>query len=176
MQPSALAKPAKPLASAEGALPVLPQRSIPTARFATQKTVSVQHGDSLWRLALHYLGHGNRWPELLVANRWIANPNRIRTGSKLDLPASASIPAAVRTANSPASDAAIPSIKSRVPAVLVQTSVIKVRKGDNLWNLAKTVLGHSSSWRCLAAANPDIRDADRIYIGQTLRLPSSCRP
>jgi nucleoid-associated protein YgaU len=53
-------------------------------------------------------------------------------------------------------------------------TTIQIRKGDTLWTLAKSNLGRSSYWPCLAAANPSVSDPNRIYEGQNLVLPSAC--
>jgi LysM repeat protein len=155
-QPTVVAKPAQPVAPIEMVRPVQPQRTVPSSALAPQKTLSVRRGDSLWKLAQQNLGRGNRWPEFLASNRWIANPNQIRIGAQLSLPPVAATPVARHTPNRNAS------------------STIKVRKGDSLWNLAKSNLGRSSHWPCLAAANPSIADPGRIYEGQYLLLPASC--
>jgi nucleoid-associated protein YgaU len=121
-----------------------------------QKTVSVQRGDSLWKLAQQTLGHGNRYPELLAVNPSIADPDQIRAGTQLKLPA-------VATTRYPARNA----MSSAAPT-------ITVRQGDTLWNLAKSHLGRSSAWPCLAAANPSISDPNRIFEGQQLSAPRAC--
>jgi nucleoid-associated protein YgaU len=125
-------------------------------RVATQKTVSVQRGDSLWKLAQQNLGRGNRWPELLAVNPSIANPNQIRAGAELLIPAVA------------ATSVSVPSGPNGAALT------IQVRKGDTLWTLAKANLGRSSAWPCLATANPSISDPNRIYEGQTLVLSAIC--
>jgi nucleoid-associated protein YgaU len=122
---------------------------------ATQHTICVKPGDSLWKLAAQNLGRGNRWHELLAVNPSIADPSRIRAGAHLVLPAASSS----SVAQDGGSNAA---------------NTIKVRKGDTLWTLAKSNLGRSSAWPCLAAANPSLTNPNRIYIGQSLMLPAAC--
>jgi LysM repeat protein len=155
--PSKSAQPSAPVPSSVSSLrPAQPKPAANAATVATQKSMSVQRGDSLWKLAQQNLGRGNRWPELLAVNPSIANPNQIRAGAELLLPAAATAPVLVRSATNGA------------------TATIQVQKGDTLWNLAKANLGRSSAWPCLAAANPSISDPNRIYEGQNLLLPVAC--
>jgi nucleoid-associated protein YgaU len=150
--------PALPRISSRPATPnilIQPKRPLPSAAMATPHTISVQPGDSLWKLAQQNLGRGNRWPQLLASNPWIADPNQIRAGAHLNLPAVAATAVSSHGANAAAT--------------------IKVRKGDTLWTLAKSGLGRFSAWPCLAAANPSLVDPNRIYRGQLLVVPSACR-
>ena len=49
----------------------------------------------------------------------------------------------------------------------------KVVKGDCLWNLAKKYLGDGSRYNEIYELNKDIiSDPNKIYVGQTLKLPS----
>jgi LysM repeat protein len=152
-QSNTFAKPVAPAAT------VRPSKPLSALSPATQKTVSVQSGDSLWKLAQENLGRGQRWPELLAANPNIVNPNQIGAGAQLNLPS-----AVVATPNS--------ARHGRNSAA----SIIRVRKGDTLWALARTNLGRASSWPCLAAANPSISDPHRIYENQELIVPTACKP
>jgi nucleoid-associated protein YgaU len=158
VQPSAPPAPAQPAAPVATVRPVRPQPAASFVATTAQKTVIVQSGDSLWKLAQQNLGRGKRWPELLAANPNIVDPNQIRAGAELSLPAAGVGPASVRNAGNNA------------------TSTIKVRKGDTLWTLAKTNLGRSSTWPCLAAANPSISDPNHIYENQELIVPAACTP
>ena len=59
-------------------------------------TVTVQRGDSLWRIAARHLGSGDRWPEIFDLNRGrvqadgrsLRNPHLIQIGWVLELPSS----------------------------------------------------------------------------------------
>lgn len=112
--------------------------------------VVVQRGDSLWKLAQHNLGQGSRWPELVSLNPLIVDPNHLVIGSRIYLPFEASAP--------------------RRP------SRVQARKGDTLWTIARAHFGHGAAWHCIALANPQIEDADRIREGQELALPAACHP
>jgi LysM repeat protein len=150
---------AKPVAPAPTVRTSKPQSALSPARAVLQKTVRIQPGDSLWKLAEENLGRGQRWPELLAANPNIVNPNQIGAGAQLNLPS-----AVAATPNAARHD--------RTGAA----STIRVRKGDTLWALARTNLGRASAWPCLADANPSISNPHRIYENQELIVPTACAP
>jgi len=152
VQPFAPSKPSAPVSTIRK---LRPRRTPNFPTSSTQNIVSVKRGDSLWKLAQQTLGRGNRWLEILAVNPRIADPNQIRIGAQLNLPTLAGSDRGAKT------NAA---------------TTIKVRKGDTLWSLAKSKLGRSSYWRCLAATNPDIGDPDRIYENQELFVPAACTP
>lgn len=160
--PSNSAPPVAPVSPVSSIRPAEAQPDFVSGAAARQRTLTVQPGDTLWRLAQQTLGHGSRWPELLAANRWIANANLIRPGAQLRLPLASSISETVAHA----SDARLGR----------GDSVLLVRRGDSLWSLAKSNLGRSSDWPCLAAANPSLRNPNVIYGGQRLLLPTACGP
>ncbi|HXC87508.1 MAG TPA: LysM peptidoglycan-binding domain-containing protein [Candidatus Cybelea sp.] len=153
-QPNIFATPAAPVATVR---PSKPQPAPGPATTATQKTMRIRPGDSLWKLAQQNLGCGSCWPELMAVNPGIADPNKISIGAELNLPA-----AATATSTRHAAKTAV--------------STIKVRKGDTLWSLAKSNLGRASAWPCLAAANPSIANPNRVYESQELTVPLTCKP
>jgi nucleoid-associated protein YgaU len=120
--------------------------------------VTVRSGDSLWKLAQDTLGRGSRWPELVAANPWIANPNQIRAGAQLRLPATAAVPVSRRTDTSGV------------------VSTLTIRIGDTLWSVARAHFGHGALWSCIARANPGVANANLIFEGEQLVLPGKCTP
>jgi nucleoid-associated protein YgaU len=142
-------QPAAPVIRVEPSQPTAPARTAPVSP-AKLNVLTVQPGDSLWKLAQQNLGDGLRWHDLLAVNPAIVDPNHIVAGSQIFLP---SIATRFRTA----------------------TSII-VQKGDTLSEIARTHFGHASYWSCIAHANPAIHDANLIYEGQSLVLPASCKP
>ena len=47
-----------------------------------------------------------------------------------------------------------------------------VIKGDSLWKIAKKLLGDGAQWKAIFEANSaTVKDANRIYVGQTLNIP-----
>ncbi|HEY4818195.1 MAG TPA: LysM peptidoglycan-binding domain-containing protein [Candidatus Acidoferrum sp.] len=112
-------------------------------------TVVVQPGDSLWRLAQQNLGRGSRWQELLTANPGIADPTRLAAGTEIVVPAK------------------ITGLKSDLR--------VAVQPGDTLTKIAQATYGRAAAWHCVAQANPEIADPNRIYEGQQLLLPFNCK-
>jgi len=142
-------QPAAPVVRVAPSQPTAPARTAPVGP-AKLNVITVQPGDSLWKLAQQNLGEALRWHELLAANPAIVDPNHIVAGAHLFLPA---ISSRFRTA----------------------TSII-VQKGDTLSEIARAHFGHASLWACIAHANPTVHDANLIYEGQSLLLPGSCKP
>jgi LysM repeat protein len=141
--------PSRPKANAAGS--VAPPSHVAKAS-APLNTIIVQQGDSLWRLAQHTLGSGSRWQEFLVANPSL-DPSRLQPGTTIVVPAKI---------------ATLKSLRSEV--------TVTVEKDTTLSRIAKTRYGRAAAWRCIAHANPEIADANRIYEGQQLLLPFSCKP
>jgi nucleoid-associated protein YgaU len=112
-------------------------------------TVIIQPGDSLWKLAQQNLGRGSRWQELLAANPGIVDPTQIAAGTEIVMPAK------------------VTGLKSDLKVI--------VKQGDTLSSIARVTYGRAAAWRCIAQANPDIADANRIYEGQQLLLPFNCQ-
>lgn len=115
-------------------------------------TITVKYGDSLWSLAGQNLGKASRWQELLAANPDIVDPNRILVGSRILVPRAA------------------PGLRLRSDGKIV------VHSGDTLSKIARAQYGRAGAWQCIAGANPQIRDADRIFEGQEILIPASCSP
>ena len=128
----------------------------PIAPAAGTSRVTVQPGDSLWKLARLHLGKGSRWHDFLAVNPSLPSPDRIHPGVTLVVPVRSNEP-------------------SR-PAAQSTPATISVQPGDSLWRLAAKHFGSGTAWLCLAQANPQLRDADHIYPGQALSVPANCRP
>ena len=131
------------------AVPVAPPSAVAKAS-SPLHTVTLRPGDSLWKIAQENLGHGLRWQELLAANPGIGDPTRIAAGTEIVVPAK------------------LTGLKSDLK--------VTVRPGDTLSRIALGTYGRAAAWRCIAQANPEIADANRIYVGQRLLLPANCQP
>jgi hypothetical protein len=46
-----------------------------------------------------------------------------------------------------------------------------VKRGDRLWKIAETQLGHGRLWRAIQKANPALKNPNRLRPGMVLRIP-----
>jgi len=146
--PPNLLLPSKPVPAAPSLVP----RAAPVAPAVNNPgsaKIRIQPGDSLWKLARRHLGSGSRWNELLASNPNISDPNHIQPGTLLVVPAT--------------------QLRPRV-----LPSSITIRSGDSLWKLAASYFSTSTAWSCIAQANPQLHNANRLRPGQILVLPASC--
>lgn len=130
----------------------------PTPPAADLNTYEVRRGDNLSTIASR---HGVTTAELVDLNQ-LSDPNAIRIGQKLLLPAHAR----VRTpAPAPAATPAQPAPAAQRPAVDGATYV--VQSGDSLSRIAQQ---HGVSTARLAEAN-QLSDPNQIRVGQELVIP-----
>jgi nucleoid-associated protein YgaU len=147
--PPAISLPVEPRVSVQPSAPMISHPR--AASSAPTQSIIVQQGDTLWTLSRRHLGRGTRWLELMAANPAIADPTRLVPGTSLNIP-------------------------SRSLAHRSATPSVVVHAGDTLSSLALTTYGHASYWPCVAQANPILSNPNRLAIGQSLVLPSSCAP
>ena len=163
-----------PVATATASVAPEPSASVGTPSRATALveiapaplTHTVKRGETLWSIAEHHLGSGNRYPEILKLNNDLlrGKPQFLRPGWVLTLPAAARVDAGQA---SEASDRA----HSRYTVV----------KGDTLSEIAQQHLDDAEAWpRIFEAsrgiAQPDGRrltDPDLILPGWHLLIPSA---
>ena len=142
---------ARPVASAPPRTGVDPGATLATG------SVTVQAGDSLWKLSRRYSGGGVRWPEWLRGNPGLSDPRSLKVGTVLVVP--------LREGKSP------PGSSSALRAV---TRTVVVRSGDSLWKISAVRYGDGARWPCVAQANTELREAAMIFPGQRLLLPAAC--
>ncbi|MBN9082131.1 MAG: hypothetical protein BGP04_08640 [Rhizobiales bacterium 62-17] len=103
------------------------------------------------------------------------------TSGKRDAASPASESTAQRQAEAatPATTAAGPEKRSDAAAAAPQSTVVaelrtaRVERGDSLWRISRTMLGHGVRYTQIYDANTDqIRDPDLIYPGQVLVVPN----
>jgi nucleoid-associated protein YgaU len=129
--------------------PVPPASSVaPTS--GGDSSITVQPGDSLWKLSRRFLGRGSHWQDWLSDNPGLLDPQSIQAGTILVVPR-------------PTSSAVSPTLGK-----------VLVHPGDSLWKIALAHYGDGAEWQCIAGANPALSDPGKIYPGQTLVLPARC--
>lgn len=126
----------------------------------TAVEVTVQPGQSLSELARLHLGHENRWPLLLQANRdRLRDADEVYAGMKLRLPS---------PGEQPVSQPTTVSVTQRRGS---KTYV--VRSGDNLSSIARVTMGDSKHYKAIFVANRNrLRSEDDLTVGQELIIPS----
>ena len=111
--------------------------------------IRVQPGDTLWKIADKYLGGGGKdWRVLAASNPQVTDPMRLQVGMSVRLPEEA--------------------VHFRPP------NRVLVERGDSLWKLTQGHFGNGKAWNCVAQANPELQNADLIFVGQILTIPESC--
>ncbi|KQX70156.1 LysM peptidoglycan-binding domain-containing protein [Streptomyces sp. Root1310] len=155
-----------------------PVPRIPASR--TSYTVrEVRPAESLWGIAERELGDGERWREIAELNEGRVMPDGevfkassfLRPGWPLELPQSVAGAGGVRTQLGDG------------PAVSGGGSehAVTVHSGDYLSKIAEEQLGDGNAWPALFEASegrpqphglPSITDADVIYAGQQITVPS----
>jgi len=150
--PAALVHPSVPIDPEASPISVarnsVVRNAIDPSNVPTTVIVVARPGDSLWKLAEEHLGRGQRWRDLVAANPHLGNGNHIRVGEKICMPSSELLPT---------SDAQY-----------------RVQPGDTLSGIAKAHFHRAEAAGCVAAANPELPDADHVRAGQSLLLPVSC--
>jgi nucleoid-associated protein YgaU len=115
---------------------------------AGYRSVRVQPGDTLWKLAFKYLGQGKDWLVLLAHNPQVTDLQRLQVGTWLRLPDEA--------------------------PVLKPPERVRIKLGDSLWKLTQARFGNGAAWSCVAQANPQLYNVQLIFPGQILKIPESC--
>lgn len=85
IQPRGIGKPPPPASKSRPAAPTATPKA-PTGKAPATGTYTVKSGDTLWAIAVRLLGSGSRYPEIAKLNG-ISNPNLIRVGTVLKVPA-----------------------------------------------------------------------------------------
>lgn len=115
---------------------------------------TVVEGDNLYRIALKYLGDGDRWPELQRLNADV-----LGSGSALQI----GMRVKVGRATAPfAAQSAEPERPARRYVVL---------KGDMLSEISQKLLGTTRRMHEIVELNA-LKDPDDIRVGQTLKIPA----
>lgn len=126
-------------------------------------TYTVQHRDTLWKIAEDHLGDPMRYTEIVHLNPGKIGPdNEITEGTDLRMPADAT---------------GLPTAAATAPKM----TEVHVEQGDNLWSIEQRVTGSGANWQAGWAANKGhaepgaehFTDEDLIKPGWTLAIPTN---
>jgi nucleoid-associated protein YgaU len=124
-----------------------------------RETYTVRAGDTLIGISRRYLGDGDRWKEIEALNADLLGPDSmLQVGMKLELPGDARI----LTLGSRDSGKSSGETGSRT---------YTVKTGDTLGEIAYKLLGTSKRADEIVKLN-QLKSADTIYIGMTLKIPA----
>ena len=151
---------------ATGSLNSSPERpqlspSLTPQQASAQQIHVVESGETLTSIASQYYRNGNKFKLILDANPGL-NPNRLKLGAKLI------IPAANETVINDA-----PAIDPMTPVTLDATKHYRVEVGDSLHKIAYKLYGSTSEWVRLYELNKQLIGTDpaRVKVGSVLQLP-----
>ncbi|MCW8130346.1 MAG: LysM peptidoglycan-binding domain-containing protein [Planctomycetota bacterium] len=132
------------------------------------QTYTVVGGDNPYKISAKLFGDGKYARKLMDANPGV-DPNRLKIGQKLKVPAIQGVEAQPVTASS---TAAVPSPAPGVPAGAATTYTVK--NGDTLAAIAKNQLGSSGpkTIQKILDANPGT-DPRRLKVGAILKIPAA---
>jgi nucleoid-associated protein YgaU len=141
---------------------------------AAEGMITVRAGDSLWRLSRQYSGRGARWREWLGVNSGIGE-KRLRPGMRLVSPSGGKHAAWQQKAPGSALRGQKEGGRHQIEGLAgAMSSSVTVQAGDSFWKIAVQRYGDGRQWTCVARANAEWRDVEKIYPGQILMVPAAC--
>ena len=122
---------------------------------------TVEKGDSLWKIASKFYGHGSSWRRIYEDNKLvIKDPSRLYKGQQL----------IIRLTNT--AGCAPDSTVSLPCSGALEGTVYRIQPGDRLWTIASRAYGSGKLWTLIYEANRDIiADPERIRVGQVINIP-----
>lgn len=131
------------------------------------ETHKVQTGDSLTSLAQTYYGDTKYAKILADANPKLADPNRLKVGTLINIPPLPTNADALLAGTTGAKAA------EKVDASGKRTYTVK--SGDSFYSIAKSQLGNPNRWKELLALNSSVVNGDPTSLqpGQRLVLPET---
>lgn len=140
----------------------------PAVGSGTTGTYTVQSGDSFSTIARKVYGNANLWSKIAAANPGV-NPNRLKVGQILKVPADAVPPAD----SAPAARRDTPASGSSL--VRDARSEYQVVSGDSLEKIARKLYGNPARWEEIYNLNRAAIGSSptRLKIGMILKLPAA---
>lgn len=157
----------------------MPHRLTPAVVPDPPKTITVEAGDTLSKLASEHLGSATRWRELFEANKdKLDRPESLRAGMTLELP-QPSPPSPRASTQSRVTPSPLRVLAPPVTQTEPRTAeaagfeAYVVEPGDSLYAIAASQLGDGKRWREVYQANRNrLADPDAVVVGQTLKIPN----
>lgn len=118
--------------------------------------VTVEQGESLWKIAKRQYGSGYNWVDIAKENN-LTNANALNVGQELKLPK-----VAVKIVEKQ-------EVAADKPEVTITGDSYTVVKGDHLWSIAVRAYGDGYKWVEIAKNN-EIAHPNYIEVGQVLKL------
>ncbi len=137
-------------------------RPLPAPERSTGSTHVVVAGESLFTIARKYYGSGKDWRRIADANPGV-DPDRIKVGARLVIPAASAEVAASPPRNAPREDAP--------PAPAAGPKTYVVEKGDSLYKIAQKFYGNGNDWRRIRDAN-SMKDGWEVRQGMKIVIPA----
>lgn len=176
---------ASPAGSSPKAAPTTGARTHPTAaEQVSTYTIRADGPGTFWDLAEHFLGDGQRWPEIWQRNDGrhqadgtvMTSPGLLRPGWTVALP--------IDLQNDAASPDGVPTRVSAMSSRATSDGRVTVAPGDSLWSISEAHLGDGNAWPHVFRLNkgkhqPDggqLNDPDLIQPGWILTLPEQTTP
>ncbi|MFG2651259.1 LysM peptidoglycan-binding domain-containing protein [Streptomyces sp. NPDC048436] len=185
LQPSAPSRDITPATQTDA------RHSTPAARTATGRGpvhAVGETGETVWDLAVEYLGSGTRAQDIRALNPHLPDTTLLPAGTTVQLPADAR---ASRAGTSPAPEPHVQLAASDEPISAAEGGergkkhTHAVKPGESLSGIAEDETGDAAHWRQLYAATknhdqpaglPRLRDPDLIYPGQQITIPAASTP
>ncbi len=130
----------------------------------------VVEGDTLWSIAEQYYNDGALAVKLATFNG--ANPELIRPGVRLRIPAREALTGEAAPKSTPSAPKAASNPTPKTETKPVATRNYTVKKGDTLGAIAQRELGTVKRINEILKLNPKMSDADDIRVDDVIKLPS----
>ncbi len=141
----------------------------------TGGSYAIAKGDTLGALAKR---NGVTVKAMLAANPGV-NPNRLKIGQKITIPAASATPATEPASSSRSATTHGSKTKKKTKSATTHPAAnaggsYTIKKGDTLRKIAKAVYGEESMWQRIFRANRgDLASPNDITVGEVIKLPAT---
>lgn len=133
-------------------------------------TYTIVEGDTLWKIAEKVYKDGYKWPEIARVNN-LSNPGLIHVGNKIKLPVVDQKNTTAKKGEKGEITKKAASTKApEVKTDRITSDTYKIKKGDNLWDIAVRAYGDGYKWPEIAKANK-LSDPGLVHADNTIKIP-----